>query len=707
MGGRRSAFSDENIGDEDALPLANWNGTMIGDSDRILTTCPRDCYDACGIVVERRAGKIARVVGDPGHFVSNGSLCGKCAVAYNGGFINPSVRLTHPLRRTGAKGAGQWERIGWDDAIGMIASQVRKYANSPRAAKIIQAHYTGTVSLLAGNFPLRFFNAIGATEVDPDTVCNKAGHAALQLVFGDSLAGFDPRTAGDSRCILIWGANPSTSAPHVDRHWLKTTKATRIVVDPIRHKTAKDAELHVQPRPGSDNALAFAMLHVIKKLGFVDRNFLDRHAIGWSEIDVQLDTCTPEWGEGETGVPADLIRQAAEIYAKGPSLLWLGQGLQRQPFGGNVFRACTMLPVATGNLMKPGAGLLYMNGFGFRGIDAGWLTGADIQPGAAPSISHMDLHEVLADPRRSQVFFTWNCNPAASSPNQTKLVAAMKREDLFHVAIDLFPTDTVDHADLVLPAASFLEFDDLVLSYFDWTVSAQVKASEPIGEALSNMEIFRRLAAACGLNQDALFVEDASLINRLLDQTKIGLDFAELSRRGTVFWQDKTGVPFADGVFPTASGKIELSGPRFVEAGLPSAPTCHADLAPAKDFWRVLSPASNWLMNSSYGGEERIRRQLGPQTGYVNASMAKTAGLAEGELVLLYNETGELPMRVGYDEGVPPSTILLHKGRWPKFETAGANVNVLNPGLKTDLAQSSSVHGIEVRIRRPLAEVAE
>jgi anaerobic selenocysteine-containing dehydrogenase len=675
--------------------------------DKVLTTCPRDCYDACGIVVERRDGKIARVLGDPNHFVSKGSLCGKCAVAYNGGFINPSARLQHPLRRAGPKGSGQWEQVSWDEAIETIAAKLKPYIAGGRASKVIHAHYTGTVALLAGNFPSRFFNAIGATEVDPDTVCNKAGHAALQLIFGDSLSGFDPRTADDAKCILVWGANPSSSAPHVDRYWLKNNKATRIVIDPIRHKTAREADLFLQPRPGSDASLAFAMLHVIRKLNLVDRSFIESHAIGWPSIEAQLDACTPEWGEAETGVPADLIRRAAEIYGKGPSLLWLGQGLQRQPFGGNVFRACVLLPVATGNMMKPGTGVLYMNGFGFRGVDMGWLTGAEIAPGGSPAISHMDLHDALADSGRTSVFFTWNCNPAASSPNQTKLVDAMKREDLFHVAIDIFPTDTVDHADIVLPAASFLEFDDVVMSYFDWTVSAQVKASEPIGSSRSNMTIFRQIAAACGLTEPALFEKDGDMIEKLLQQSGIGLKFSELSQRGTVFWSGETGTPFIDGKFPTGSSKIELAGPAFVEAGLPEAPRPHADSAPALDSWRVLSPASSWLMNSSYGSEERIRRQMGPQTGFINPDGAKVAGLVEGETVVLFNQTGELPMRVGFDAGVPPATILLHKGRWPKYEMARANVNILNPGKKTDLAESSSVHGIEVRIRRAMREAAE
>jgi anaerobic selenocysteine-containing dehydrogenase len=368
------------------------------------------------------------------------------------------------------------------------------------------------------------------------------------------------------------------------------------------------------------------------------------------------------------------------------------------PFGGNVFRARSLLPVATSNMMKPGAGLFYMTGFGFRGVDIG----AEI----SPAISHMNLHKALADPRRSSVFFTWNCNLAASSPNQKKLVDALKREDLFQVAIDIFPTDTVDYADIVLPAVSFLEFDDLVMSYFDWTMSAQTKASEPFGSSQTNMTIFRQIAEACGHSDKALFEQDGDMLEKLLHQSGVEMGFSELSGSGTVFWSNKTGIPFADGKFPTSSGKIELTGPAFVDAGLPAASTPHSDARPAPDFWRVLSPASSWLMNSSYGSEERIRRQIGPQTGFVNPTVANAAGLIEGETVILFNETGELPMRVGFDTGVPPATILLHKGRWPKYEMAGAKVNILNHSQKTDIAESSSVHGIEVRIRRAINEAA-
>ena len=191
---------------------------------------------------------------------------------------------------------------------------------------------------------MRFFNRIGATEVDPDTVCNKAGHAALQLMYGESTRGFDPRTIDGAQCVMIWGANPSASAPHVHQYWLGEARAPKIVVDPIRHETAAAADIHLQPYPGTDGALAFAMLHVISAAGRIDRTFLAAHTQGWEEIECQLPACTPAWGEATTGVPARLIEDAALLYATGPSLLWMGQGFQRQSFGGNAMRAVGLCP---------------------------------------------------------------------------------------------------------------------------------------------------------------------------------------------------------------------------------------------------------------------------------------------------------------------------------------------------------------------------
>jgi anaerobic selenocysteine-containing dehydrogenase len=664
----------------------------------VLTTCPRDCYDACGIAVVKRDGAIRHVRGDPDHPVSRGQLCHKCSIGYNGAFLDPQARLTQPLRRCGPKGEARFEPVSWDEALEEIAERLRHIEGTAGAETVLNAHYTGTFSLLAYFFPLRFFHRLGATEVDPDTICNKAGHVALEYVYGTSLVGFDPLTARDSGCILVWGANPSASAPHAHEHWLPEAPGAVLVVDPVRTPTAEAADLHLQPFPGSDAALAFALLHVIEREGLVDESFVREHTVGWEELEPQLRACTPAWGEQVTGVPARLIEEAALLYGRGPSLLWLGQGLQRQRTGGNVVRACALLPAVTGNLGKPGAGFLYLNGTESRGIDEDYLAAPHLGPAAPASISHMDLVDCLEDRERSQALFCGNINIAASNPQQRRLHDALRREDLLTVAIDLFPTDTTDLADYVLPAASFLEFDDLVASYFHLTLSAQVKAAEPIGEALPNMEIFRRLARAMGYREQELYESDAELIENVLRRSGTGEDFASLAAKGTVPIAAEPVVQFAELRFPTPSGRVEIASARAEANGLPRLPQPLTDPRPVDGRLRLLSPASPWLLNDSFANDAKIARRIGPATVALHPDDAAARGLAEGEQALVANETGALRLRVTISEAVPRGVAYSPKGRWPKREPAGANVNALNPGERADMGDSTSVHGVEVTV---------
>jgi anaerobic selenocysteine-containing dehydrogenase len=660
----------------------------------VLTTCPRDCYDACGIVAVVRDGAIRHVRGDPDHHVSRGRLCRKCSIGYNGAFIDPQVRLARPLRRVGGKGEGRFEPVAWEEALRGIAGHLRRI----EGRRVLNAHYTGTFSLLGYFFPLRFFNRLGATEIDPDTICNKAGHVALEYVYGTSLDGFDPRTARDAECILVWGANPSASAPHAHEHWLPEASASVLVVDPVRTPTAAAADLHLQPFPGSDAALAFALLHVLAREGLVDARFVQERTVGWDELAPVVAACTPEWGEQVTGVPAGLIEEAALVYGRGPSLLWIGQGLQRQRTGGNIVRACALLPAVTGNLGKPGAGFLYLNGTGSRGIDETYLTAPHLGPESPQPISHIDLAGALEDPERSQALFCWNINIAASNPEQERLRAALQREDLLTVVVDLFATDTSDFADYVLPAASFLEFDDLVASYFHHTLSAQVKAIEPLGESLPNTEIFRRLARAMGYEEPELYERDATVIETLLERSGAGLDFAALASQGTVAIGDEPRVQFADLRFPTPSGKVELVSARAEDAGLPRHPLPLADERPTAGRLRLLSPASPWLLNNSFANDAKIARRLGPATIALNPDDALERGLSEGDQALVANRTGSLLLRVTISDALPRSVAYSPKGRWPKREPAGANVNALNPGERADMGDSTSVHGVEVSV---------
>jgi anaerobic selenocysteine-containing dehydrogenase len=664
----------------------------------IRTTCPRDCYDSCGIAVVKRGDAIAKVLGDPDHPVSRGALCGKCALAYNGAWRDPAQRLQQPLRRVGPKGEGRFAPASWDEALADIAGRLTRIVGESGGASVWHTHYTGTCSLIAGNFPARFFNRLGAGEVEPDSICNLAGHVALELVYGSSYTGFDPRTAKDAACIMVWGCNPSASAPHAHKQWLAESGARKIVVDPVRHATAEVADLHLQPFPGSDAALAFAMLHVIRRDGLLDRGYLAAHALGWEEIEPQLDACTPGWGERITGVPASLIEEAARLYGRGPSLLWLGQGLQRQPMGGNVMRACALLPAATGNIGKPGAGFYYLNGSGGKGISGDYLGAPQLRRDPARSLSHMDLAGRLEDPQAIRALFCWNINIAASNPDQQRLHRALKREDLLTVVVDLFQTDTADFADWVLPAASFLEFDDVVSPYFNLTLSAQVKAAEPMGAALPNQEIFRRLARAMAYDEPELYEDDPTLLDEICRQAGVAGGFAALRAAHTVDVFAAPRLQFADGKFPTASGKIEIASAKAAAMGLPLTPIPHADPRPADGRLRLLSPASAWAMNTSYGNEPKNRAKMGAEGVTLHPADAASRGLAEGALARLANEQGEIVLPVHVAPKLPPGVALAPKGAWPKLEGQRRNINVLHAGRKADMGESTAVHGVEVTV---------
>ncbi|MEG6507798.1 molybdopterin-dependent oxidoreductase [Methyloligella sp. 2.7D] len=665
----------------------------------VKTTCPRDCYDACGISVVVRDGAIHKVKGDPDHHVTRGKLCQKCAIAYNGAFLDEGQRVAFPLKRIGPKGEGQFQAVSWETAFDDISRRLQVILAGHDARSIIHTHYTGTVSMIAGWFPIRFFNRLGATEVDPDTICNKAGHVVLEHMFGTSLTGFDPRQLRDAKSLLVWGGNPSATAPHMHDDWIRSESVPLIVIDPIAHETAQDADLHLQLKPGSDAALAFGMLHVMAREGALDREFLDAHTVGFELVMPAIEAATPEVTEAKTGVPAALIEEAALLFASGPSLLWLGQGMQRQPRGGNAFRAAVLLSVATGYLGQAGAGFCYMNGAETRGVDDEFLSGPELRKDGGASISHIDLAATLSHPARATALFTWNNNVLASSPAQDKLREALAREDLFTVVVDLFRTDTAAYADYVLPAASFFEFDDLVFPYFNNTMSAQAKAVEPVGEALPNQEIFRRLSLAMGFTEPQLYESDVAMLRRLIAQTSFEGSFDDLKAAGTVELCEPL-IQFEELNFATPSGKIEVACESLAEMGQPLVPEAHADQAPEAGWLRVLSPASPWLMNSTYCNDAKIQSRLGTPKVFLAETELARRGLKHGDQVILRNATGALRLEASLSGDVPEGVALVHKGRWLGSSHKDANVNVLNAGLKADVADSTAVHGVLAELVR-------
>jgi anaerobic selenocysteine-containing dehydrogenase len=363
-------------------------------------------------------------------------------------------------------------------------------------------------------------------------------------------------------------------------------------------------------------------------------------------------------------------------------------------------RAIGLLPALTGQIGRPGAGFYFLNHTAsIAGIDFGGYMGLELKRGSSSPISAMDLAQRLADPAAFQAFICSSSNPAASAPRQEQLRAALAREDLFTVVVDCFPTDTTDFADVILPAASFLEFDDLTFSYFHLIVGAQSRVRAPMGESLPNQEIFRRLGRAMNFEEQDFRASDEDLLEAALKQMGAGFGFEELRRRG--FWPlgDEPIQFWADGKFPTPSGRIEIASSSAEEQGLSRLPQPSVDPMPSNSRLRLLTPSSDLRLNASFGNDAKLRKQAGEASVILNPEDASRLGLASGDRARLANEAGGIELAVRVEEIAPVGVAVSYKGRWPKIEAGRSNVNVVNPGDKADMAESSAVHSIEVEVR--------
>jgi len=438
----------------------------------------------------------------------------------------------------------------------------------------------------------------------------------------------------------------------------------------------------------------------VRREGLFDHTYIEKSVQGYDEVEAAIEAATPEKTAAETGLSVTQIEEAARLYATGPSLLWLGQGLQRQHQGGNIFRACAMLPAFTGNIGKPGAGFYYLNGSAgiiARKGAAPEYHAPDPDAQGHPEISQMDVPDALNDPARFRAYMVWNSNPVASNPDQKKMISGLKRDGLFTVVVDCFPTDTAKLADIMLPAASFLEFDDLSGSYFHFTVGAQVKCAEPMGESLPNQEIFRRLSKAMGMEEGFLYRTDQQMIDKALAGMDIGMGWDALKEKGWAWGSDDALVLWADGTFPTPSGKIQIACPAAEADGHPRVPQASADAPPKDGHLRLLSPAGKWLMNSSYGNDPRIQELLGAPTVAVHPEDAKARKITDGQQVTLRNEASSLTMTAIISDIIPAGTLLTDKSRWLGADGT-ENVNALHIAQKTDMGESTSVHGVEVEL---------
>lgn len=661
--------------------------------------CPHDCPDTCAMLVHVEDGRAVRVQGDPDHPVTRGFLCTKVN-RYVERSYHPD-RVLHPLRRVGPKGSGEYERATWNEAIEEIARRLQRTIADHGPEAILPYSYAGTMGLVqSASMDRRFFHRLGASML-ARTICAAAGTEAWRLTYGDRM-GPSPEEARRARLILLWGTNTLTSNPHLWPALIEAREqgAKLIAIDPIRTRTAAQCDEHIAIRPGTDAALALGLMHVILAEGRQDQDYLENFTHGWEGLEKAVAEWTPERTAEETGIPADRIQSLAREYAAiTPTFIRLNYGLQRHAGGGMAVRAISLLPAVTGAWRYVGGGATLSTSGAFQFNDAA-LERPDWVPGGTRTVNMIRLGEALTTPDAGvggppvQALVVYNSNPAAVNPDLTAVRRGLEREDLFTVVLEHFVTDTARYADWVLPATTQLEHWDVHLAYGHLYVTLNRPSIAPVGEALPNSEIFRRLARAMGLTEPEFSDSDEELIRQALDSDHpwmAGISLESLKEKG--YQRLNLPTPFAPystpGRLNTASGKIEIHSSALASLGFDPYP-CHIPPAEPGEVGdrfplMLLSPPEHPFLNSTFANIPALEMAAGAPRLLIHPDDAAARGIEGGENVRIGNDRGDFLAEAVVTEHVRPGVVVSYGVRWASRSPEGRTVNDTTSQRETDL----------------------
>ncbi len=676
----------------------------------VLGACPHDCPDTCSLVTTVQDGVAIKVHGNPDHFHTGGSLCTKVS-RYTERTYHPE-RLLHPLRRSGPKGSGAFERVSWDEALTDIAARLKAIAaQDPQA--ILPYSYAGTMGAVQGeSMAGRFFNRLGAAELDR-TICASAGGEGLVHTLGAKV-GMQVQFFAESRLIIIWGSNSIASNLHFWRH-VQTAKrngARVVCIDPRKTETADKCHAHIALKPGTDAALALSVMHELIRNDWLDHDYIAQHTLGWEALRTRALEWPPERAAEVCGITVqeivDLARDYGQTSADGdPVAIRMNYGLQRVRGGGNAVRAIACLPALVG-AWKHRAGGVLLSSSGAFPYDDDALERPDLR--SQPSKRKINMSTIGDDLLRSeggqpvvQAMIVYNSNPVAVAPDSGKVVQGFAREDLFTVVLEHFQTDTADYADYVLPATTQLEHWDIHGGYGHTDVLLNRPAIAPLGEARTNTDIFRALARHMGF-ADACFVEDDQTIARCAFAPVVNFD--ELLDKGytTLPLPD---APFAPGIFPTPSGKCEFFSQRLADRGLDGLPDYLPNYEPAQTGDRyplaMISPPARNFLNSSFVNVKSLRDIEGEPLLEIHADDAAARGIASGDVVRVFNARGSYRCAAEVSARARPGVVNGLGVWWRKFGLDGSNVNQLTSQSLTDMGRAPTFYDCAVEVERSAA----
>jgi anaerobic selenocysteine-containing dehydrogenase len=675
-----------------------------GAPELVRGACPHDCPDTCALITTVQDGVALEVRGNPQHRHTQGVLCNKVS-RYVERTYHPD-RLLHPMRRCGPKGSGQFEPISWERALRDIAQRLAAIAaREPQA--IVPYSYAGTMGLVQGeSMSSRFFHKLGASLLDR-TICSSAGTEALVQTLGGKV-GMKVEFFAQSRLILIWGSNSVASNLHFWRlaQQAKRAGAKLVCIDPRRTETAEKCHEHVQLLPGTDAALALAMMRELIVNDWLDHDYIARHTLGWEGLRERAMEWTAERACAVCGVPAQQIRSLARDWGTTrPAAIRLNYGMQRVRGGGNAVRAIACLPALTGAWRHPAGGLL-LSSSGMFPVDKAALQRPELLAGRTPRTINMSTigNDLLRDSSpqfgpRIEALVVYNSNPLAVAPESARVEAGFAREDLFTVVLEHFQTDTADYADYTLPATTQLEHWDVHLSYGHTDALLNRPAIAPVGEARPNTQIFRDLAHRLGFDEPCFTEDDESLCRCAYGDH---IDFNQLLEQGysTLVIPD---APFAEGGFPTASGKCEFFSERLAREGLGGLPdylpNYEAAGSPGRYPLAMISPPARNFLNSSFVNVPSLQRIEGEPLLEIHASDAAARGIASGAVVRVFNDRGEYRCKARISERARPGVVHGLGVWWRKLGLQGTNVNQLTSQKLTDLGRGPVFYDCLVEVQ--------
>lgn len=663
---------------------------------RCRSVCPYDCPDACGLLVTVVDKNAVQVEGDPDHPITMGLICGKMR-QYNLTVHSPQ-RLTSPMLRTGPKGSGQFRPISWDEAVEQICSRWQEISSLHGAESILPYSYAGTMGLVQRNSGHPFFHKLGASRL-ARTICTPAKEAGWKAVMGET-PGLDPSERSHSDLIILWGLNAAATSIHsmADAQAARKRGAQVWAIDTYHTPTCAAVNRAITVKPGSDAALALAMLRVIVDEGLLDRRFITDQVQGFDELcDQTLPACTPEAMAQVCGVPAATIRSLAREYATARApYIQVGGGLTRYANGAMTVRCLTALPAVIGAWQRPGGGLFCSTATG-TAFPLALVTREDFMTTPTRIINMNRLGTVLnslAGPPLMGLY-VYHSNPAAIAPDQNAVIRGLERDDLFTVVHERFLTDTARYADIVLPATSSLEHPDLYRSYGSYQAQRCSAVIPPIGQSKSNWDTFCLLAQGMGW-QEPFFRQSADdLIEQLLAEPNSWRDQAttERLRQGEPVLLTPPASP--RGPWLTRSGKIELLNPAEPEPLLRLLPT-HAE---QDGFPLRLQPSvSPHSLNSSFNERDDLLARRGAPTLLMHPDDATDRGLRDNMTVLVHNHEGRLELLLRTTEQVPPGTVVTEGVYRLDRTPAGRGINVLTSQRLTDRGEGSTLYDCAVEV---------